>query len=95
MVATDHEIRTTIQQSTIDPDTEMHVYKRRWYVLFAYCMLAMTQGGLWNTWGPIAASSEDAFGWSDGDIALLSNWGPISYVLATFIMSWVVDVKGL
>lgn len=95
VIATDHEIRTTIQQSTIDPDTETHVYKRRWYVLFAYCMLAMTQGGLWNTWGPIAASSEDAFGWSDGDIALLSNWGPISYVLATFIMSWVVDVKGL
>uniref|UniRef100_K1QKA8 Disrupted in renal carcinoma protein 2-like protein n=1 Tax=Magallana gigas TaxID=29159 RepID=K1QKA8_MAGGI len=95
VTTTDNEIRTTIQQSLIDPDAETHVYKRRWYILLAYSLLACTQGGYWNTWGPIAASSEDAFGWSDADIALLSNWGPISYVLATFVMSWVVDVKGL
>lgn len=91
-----NEIRTTVtHQSVIDPDTETHVYKRRWYVLIVYSLLAFTQNGVWNTWGPIAASTEDAFGWSDADIALLSNWGPISYVLAAFIMSWVVDVKGL
>ncbi|KAK3100279.1 hypothetical protein FSP39_017433 [Pinctada imbricata] len=74
---------------------ETQVYKRRWYVLISYSLLAMTQGGLWNTWGPIAATSEDAFGWTDADIALLSNWGPIAYILAAFILSWVVDVKGL
>ncbi|XP_052721868.1 solute carrier family 49 member 4 homolog isoform X1 [Crassostrea angulata] len=95
VTTTDNEIRTTIQQSLIDPDAETHVYKRRWYILLAYSLLACTQGGYWNTWGPIAESSEDAFGWSDADIALLSNWGPISYVLSTFVMSWVVDVKGL
>ncbi|XP_048777520.1 solute carrier family 49 member 4-like isoform X2 [Ostrea edulis] len=90
------EIHTTVvHQSVIDPDKETHVYKRRWYVLLVYCLVAFTQGGYWNTWGPIAATSEDAFGWSDADIALLSNWGPISYILAAFAMSWVVDVKGL
>ncbi|XP_061164418.1 solute carrier family 49 member 4 homolog [Saccostrea echinata] len=91
-----NDIQTTVTpQSVIDPDTETHIYKRRWYVLIVYSLLAFTQGGYWNTWGPIAATSEDAFGWSDADIALLSNWGPISYVLAAFVMSWVVDVKGL
>lgn len=71
------------------------VYKRRYYILMVYSLLAFTQGGLWNTWGPIAASSEDAFGWTDADIALFANWGPISYIIATFILSWIVDVKGL
>lgn len=82
-----------VTKETEPPKTK--VYKRRYYILIVYSLLAFTQGALWNTWGPIAASSEDAFGWTDGDIALFANWGPISYIIATFILSWIVDVKGL
>ena len=85
---------TVINENTPLLNTQTKVYKRRWYVLIAYSLLAFTQGGLWNTWGPISASTEEAFGWKDTDIALLSNWGPIAYILAAFILSWVVDVKG-
>ncbi|KAJ8298210.1 hypothetical protein KUTeg_024741 [Tegillarca granosa] len=81
-----------VTKETEPPKTK--VYKRRYYILIVYSLLAFTQGALWNTWGPIAASSEDAFGWTDGDIALFANWGPISYIIATFILSWIVDVKG-
>uniref|UniRef100_A0A1I8JQU6 MFS_1_like domain-containing protein n=1 Tax=Macrostomum lignano TaxID=282301 RepID=A0A1I8JQU6_9PLAT len=27
------------------------VYKRRWYILAVYCLLAFNQGVIWNTWG--------------------------------------------
>ena len=76
------------------PAPETKLYKRRWYMLFVFSMIAFVQGGIWNTWGPIAASSEEAFGWSDADIALFANWGPIAYLIATFPFAWIIDVKG-
>lgn len=80
----------------VAPETpEYRVYKRRWYVLLMYSLIAATQGTVWNTFGPIASTAEDAFGWSDSTIALLSNWGPISYLVAGVFFSWVMDVKGL
>ncbi|XP_033742487.1 solute carrier family 49 member 4 homolog [Pecten maximus] len=88
-VVQDHSTNTSI------PPTQTHVYKRRWYVLLVFSILAGCQGCAWNTWGPIAASSEEAFGWDDADIALLSNWGPISYLLSAVIFAWIIDVKGL
>lgn len=76
-------------------NNEIRVYKRRWYVLILFSLLAFTQGSFWITWGPIAASSEYAFGWSDADIALYANWGPIAFIVTALVMSWIVDVKGL
>jgi len=58
-------------------------------------LVAFSQGCIWNTWGPIASSSEEAFGWSDADIALLSNWGPIAFVVGALFFSWLLDVKGI
>ncbi|KAL3831878.1 hypothetical protein ACJMK2_023575 [Sinanodonta woodiana] len=71
------------------------VYFRRWYILIAFAIGSAVQSGVWNTWGPIASASEDAFGWTDSTIALLSNWGPISYIIAAFPLSWLIDVKGI
>ncbi|XP_052078010.1 solute carrier family 49 member 4-like [Mytilus californianus] len=76
-------------------NVKLKVYKRRWYVLLLFSLFAFTQGGLWNTWGPIADSSEDAFSLKDADIALLANWGPISYIVGAFASAWMVDNKGL
>ncbi|XP_033744145.1 solute carrier family 49 member 4-like [Pecten maximus] len=70
-----------------------HVYKRRWYVLLIFSLVAAVQGGYWNTWGPIAASTEEAFGWDDADIALLSNWGPIAYIISAVFFAWVIDCQ--
>ena len=75
-------------------DSVLKVYKRRWYILVMYSLVAATQGGVWNTFGPIASTAEDAFGWSDATIALLSNWGPIAYLVDGIAMSWMLDVKG-
>ncbi|VDI11899.1 MFS transporter, FLVCR family, disrupted in renal carcinoma protein 2 [Mytilus galloprovincialis] len=85
----------TVVNKTKSQTQETKVYKRRWYVLLVFSFVAMMQGGLWNTWGPIAASSEEAFDWTDGDIALYANWGPIAYLVATFPFAWLIDTKGL
>ncbi|XP_063417712.1 solute carrier family 49 member 4-like [Mytilus trossulus] len=76
-------------------NVKLKVYKRRWYVLLLFSLFAFTQGGLWNTWGPIADSSEDAFSLKDADIALFANWGPISYIVGAIAAAWMVDNKGL
>jgi predicted ABC-type exoprotein transport system permease subunit len=49
---------------------------------------------VWNTWGSISNSANYAFDWTDNTIFLLSNWGPITYVVSTFFFSWLADVKG-
>ncbi|XP_060078843.1 solute carrier family 49 member 4 homolog [Ylistrum balloti] len=78
-----------------EPTGESKVYKRRWYVLALFCVLTCTETTVWNTWGPIAASCERAFGWNVSIMALLPNWLPISFVLSSFVFSWIVDVKGI
>ncbi|KAL3831879.1 hypothetical protein ACJMK2_023576 [Sinanodonta woodiana] len=79
----------------IPPVVTTKVYFRRWYILIAFSLSSAIQNWVWNTWGPIASSSEDAFGWTDSTIALLSNWGPIAYIIAAFPLSWLIDVKGI
>ena len=71
------------------------VYKRRWYILTIFSLIAGVQAAAWNTWGPITGSAEDVFGWSDGTIALLENWGPIAYIVSFLFFSWLMDVKGM
>ena len=51
-------------------------------MLIMFAMVGFTQGSFWNTWGPISASSELVFGWSDATIALMTNWGPITYIIS-------------
>ncbi|KAM7447983.1 Solute carrier 49 member 4 [Porites harrisoni] len=71
------------------------VYHRRWYILVVFSLIAGVQAAVWNTWGPITGSAEDVFGWSDGTIALLENWGPIAYIISFLVFSWLMDIKGL
>ncbi|XP_046357431.2 solute carrier family 49 member 4-like isoform X1 [Haliotis rufescens] len=83
------------EEVTIDSELKVKLYKRRWYILAIYSLFAGSQGLVWNTWGPISQSCEEAFGWKNADISLLTNWGPISYIVAAVFFSWMIDVKGL
>nr|KAG5705643.1 hypothetical protein BaRGS_026582 [Batillaria attramentaria] len=71
----------------------LRVYSRRWYILVVYSLYAFTQACVWNTFGPISSSSKRVFGWGNGMIALLSNLGPISYVLSGVFFSWMLDTN--
>ena len=74
---------------------EFVVYRRRWYMLFVVAGISGIQGGYWANFGPIAQSVKPLFGWDNGTIALLNNWGPICYLLAVYPYAWLMDVKGL
>ncbi|KAL8602558.1 hypothetical protein ACOMHN_065810 [Nucella lapillus] len=74
---------------------ETRVYKRRWYILLLLSLMCGTQGCVWNTFGPISATAEDAFGWDTGNIGMLTNWGPISFILGAGPLIWVLEHKGL
>ena len=70
-------------------------YKKRWYILLLYSMMAFTQANNWNTWGPIATSAKFAYGWNNGMIALLAAWGPVLFMLTIFPFSWLMTTKGI
>ncbi len=70
------------------------VYRRRWYCLLLFALMALTQSLLWNTWGPIAASAKSAFFWTNAEISLLVSWGPVLYMLAVFPSVWLAETKG-
>lgn len=70
------------------------VYKRRWYILLIFSLVASLNNVIWNAWGPIQGTSQVVFGWDNTIITLLADWGPISYVVAVLPMSWLMDVKG-
>ncbi|XP_013413057.1 disrupted in renal carcinoma protein 2 homolog [Lingula anatina] len=83
--------------TTVGPDKHFTpvYYKRRWYIVFVYCVFSLIQSVIWNTWGPITVSAEYVFDWNDRTIDLLSNWGPISYLLTSLGFTWIMDEKGL
>ncbi|XP_072029148.1 solute carrier family 49 member 4-like [Amphiura filiformis] len=70
-------------------------YWARWYILILFSLVAFMNYVTWNTWGPIADTAKTVLGWTNADIALLTNWGCIAYVLSAPFFSWVMDVKGL
>ncbi|XP_064644031.1 solute carrier family 49 member 4 homolog isoform X1 [Lineus longissimus] len=74
---------------------DVHVYKRRWYILAVFSLFSFTQGLIWNAWGPIAGSSEAVFDWQNPQIALFANWGCITYLVVVPFTSWLMEEKGL
>ena len=70
------------------------IYKRRWYILTIFSIVAALNNLIWNTWGPIQGTSQVVFGWDNTTITLLADWGPISFVVAVVPMCWLMDMKG-
>ena len=71
------------------------VYKRRWYILGIFCYSAIIQATIWNTWGPIAESTKILFGWTDSNIALVTNLSNVSFCVMVIPASMFMDKKGL
>ncbi|XP_078661170.1 solute carrier family 49 member 4 homolog isoform X1 [Branchiostoma floridae x Branchiostoma belcheri] len=74
---------------------QWRVYKRRWYILVLFSLVCFDQSVVLNTWSPISDSAKLVFGWKDGDISLLSNWGSITFVGLALVGPWVIQSLGL
>ena len=72
---------------------EIKVYKRRWYILGLFCVLACHQCIVWNTFGPIESSVQYAYGWTDFEAPMMANWGCIMFVIAVVPLSKLAEVK--
>ena len=57
--------------------------------------IQVAQGSIWNSFAPISVVAEPFFGWTDGTLALLANWGAICYLLAAAPSAYLLDVYGL
>ena len=50
----------------------------------------------WNTWGPISASVSKVYKeWGSATVAMMSNWGTITFVIFIFPLSWIAQNKGI
>jgi len=67
------------------------VYKRRWYILLIFSLVAILQDTVWNTWGPIDHTAVFLYGWSHELIALFANYGSILYILAFIPAVYVLE----
>ncbi|CAH1395090.1 unnamed protein product [Nezara viridula] len=70
--------------------------RRRWLVLTIYGLAAVAQVVIWNTWSPIASSALYAYpSWNSSTIALLNNWGCITFLIFIVPCCWFLNTKGL
>jgi len=67
------------------------VYKRRWYILLIFSLVAILQDTVWNTWGPIDHTAIFLYGWSHDLIALFANYGSILYIVAFIPAVYVLE----
>ncbi|KAK0067612.1 disrupted in renal carcinoma protein 2 isoform X2 [Biomphalaria pfeifferi] len=76
-------------------DSRTYVYAKRWYLLLLFSITAMLWSAVWSTWGPIAQSAKDVFGWDDGVIAMMTWLGNIPFLVTMFPIAYLMDVKGM
>jgi hypothetical protein len=62
---------------------------------FLVVWVTFCSGALISTFPPIAHSAEQVYEFTDGEVALLSNWGSIGFVVGFFLMMWIIDHRGM
>ncbi|CAL4064366.1 unnamed protein product [Meganyctiphanes norvegica] len=71
------------------------VYAQRFWVLGVFSLLPWFQSCQWNTWGTINQSVMVGYGWGSGTVAMMGNWGAITFVLFVTPMCWLTTRYGL
>ena len=67
-------------------------YWYRWYISFIFSFMAMLEGAVWNTWGPINESAETAFGFAPS-IFLLTVYGRLCNVMVMVTVSSIIPTE--
>lgn len=60
--------------------TVYRLYRKRFYVLGVFSLLAFNQCAVWLTFSPISLSTQNYYGISSATVDLLLNWGPITFI---------------
>ncbi|KAG7159324.1 Solute carrier family 49 member 4-like 4, partial [Homarus americanus] len=79
-----------------EDEIKIKIYPSRFWILLVFSVLAWFQCVQWNTWGPLSESVNAAFpGWGSETVAMMANWGTITFVLFVTPMCWLMNTKGL
>lgn len=70
---------------------ELKIYRRRWYILLLFCLLACQQCLVWNTFGPIESGAIFAYSWSASTAPMFANWGTIMFCVTVIPLSKLVE----
>lgn len=73
-------LTTFIPQDSVESTDlpEIRVYKRRWYILGLFGLLACHQCLVWNTFGPIESAVQYAYHWSNAEVGSDINYGAMA-----------------
>jgi fucose permease len=55
----------------------------------------LSQGLIWNTFGPISSTCVLVYGWTTSDFALLANWGCLAFFVTLFPFNYVLEKRGI
>ncbi len=87
---------TALRDANADVTADYDViYKRRWYVLCMFSLLAFLHTAVGTQWKPVSAITGHIYGWTEGTITLLENWRPIVFLPTALLWAWLVDAKGI
>ncbi|KAF2354175.1 Major facilitator superfamily domain [Trinorchestia longiramus] len=72
------------------------LYTRRYAMLAMFAGLGFLQCAVWNTWGPIASTAQQAYpAFTTSNIATLAIWGPVTCLSGTLICTMLIQKRGL
>jgi len=86
---------TNSASSAEEENADFHAYKRRWWILFVFCLTAYSQGLLWNTWSPIQDAVQIAFNVTNSFSAITLAGSDLACVIATFPLMYAVEHAGM
>ena len=76
-------------------ESNIKVYKKRWYILAMFFLLCIGQGVLYNTWSPIQSTARAVYKWDSFMIDLMPALGCVGPCLTIIPLGWLMDVKGI
>ncbi|KAF6033360.1 hypothetical protein EB796_008334 [Bugula neritina] len=80
----------------IDTDnTEIKLYKRRWWILFVFFFVSVVDSLRWNTWAPIVDAVVVALDWTDGQVVALPAIANAILVVFSFPILYVLELYGI
>jgi hypothetical protein len=59
---------------------------------FQQLLLFFFSGAIWTSWSPISAAAKAVFPtWTDGTLAMFTNWGSITYLILIVPTCWAIE----
>lgn len=86
---------SALSASSVVPREVYRSSPARWYILFTFCYMGVTQGFIGNSWGPITSAMGKVYSWDAARINLLSLWTPVFFVPGAVVFPLVMSVSNM